>query len=68
VLCGRESMVIWLFFLFSSKGIYKCIYQCVISVWGDVMMRKMRSAKRWIKTRVKHMKRAVYGDFSKNDG
>lgn len=46
-------MVVWLFFLFSFKQIYECIYQCVISVWGDVMMRKMRREKRWIKTRVK---------------
>jgi hypothetical protein len=61
-------MVVSLFLLFSSKRIYEYIYQCIISVWGDVMMRKMKGEKRWTKTRVKHMKRAVYGDFSENDG
>jgi hypothetical protein len=39
-------MGVLLFFLFSSKRIYKCIYQCVISVKGDVMMIKMKGEKR----------------------
>jgi hypothetical protein len=46
-------MVALLFLLFSFKRIYECMYQCVISVWGDVMMRKMKGEKRWTKTRVK---------------
>jgi hypothetical protein len=49
----HESMVVLVFLLFSSKWIYKCIYQCVISLWGDVMMRKMKGEKRWTKARVK---------------
>jgi hypothetical protein len=39
-------MVVLLFFFFSSKRIYERIYQCVISVWGDVMMREMKNEKR----------------------
>jgi hypothetical protein len=43
---GHESMVVLLFLLFSSKWIYEYICQCFISVWGDVMMRKMKEEKR----------------------
>ena len=35
-------MVVLLFLLFSFKRIYEYMYQCVISLWGDVMMRKMK--------------------------